>query len=286
MISDSDCDSADSRSSKRLRSSGGKPSEASKAKKISLNTIHDLLVTTKAELSEKIDAAIGDLSLKLATTVQTCNDRFANTNENFNLVNQRMERLESSIDYFERHVKSCDVLIQCIPMIENENIDLLKDYFDKMCVAVGAPVSSSDIASAFRLLPAANYNKKPKTSVPAKSTSKNHVIKWPSIVYRFNNKHCRDTFMVKYFQRKALNLKDIGFDTPSRIYCNDHLTARSQAIFRAAHKLKQDNIIRYAYSYRGTVYVKKTDSKDERAIKIKSISQLSLFQPVNNPIII
>lgn len=268
IMSESDCESADSRTSKRLRSAGGSHTETGKTKRISLNTIYDLLINTKTELSEKIDAAIGDLSNKLATVTKTCNDRYSCVNENLNSINKRLDRMENTLDFYERSYKSCEVLVRGIPMVANETFDLLKDYFVKMCDATGTQIQSTDIVAAYRLLPAG------KRILNGASTTSSFLL-----VYRLASKQCKEKFMASYFQRKTLCLKDIGFETSSRIFCNDHLSSRSHAIFRAALKLKLENVVNSVFTLKGFVFVRKTGNNGERAVKITDLSELSTLQP-------
>lgn len=61
------------------------------------------------------------------------------------------------------------MLVRGIPMVANENFDLLKSYFYKMCAAIDLTVQYSNIVVAYRFMPAAKHKDNTRSSDIAKT---------------------------------------------------------------------------------------------------------------------
>jgi len=69
-----------------------------------------------------------------------------------------------------------------------------------------------------------------------------------------------------------LCLKHAGFESNAPIYINECLTKANQALLKAAIAHKKHDRVTSAFSFRGSIFVKKT--KEGNATKIESIQEL------------
>lgn len=177
--------------------------------------------------------------------------------EKLAVVNESVAKHEDRIDKIERELLLDRLVISGIPFTVNENLlDIIK--------LIGNAIDFNDdlqSVSVFRI------NSKNQKNAE-KSTN------YSSIILKFCNVNQRFAFINQYFKKKDLNLKDVGFSTATRIYINDFLTKKNQAIFASAMKLKKAGSIVKTFSYRGIVQVKTADGKISSIFHLDGLNRL------------
>lgn len=158
-------------------------------------------------------------------------------------------------------VVASDLRINGIPYVHGEN---LEGIFHDICNTINIPVPP--LKSIFRLQ---NRNNKivensPDAVIIAKMMSpydKNFFLKSLSNYMKLN--------------KKNLMLNMLGFDSNKPFYVKENLTNSNYKILQNAVRLKKQNHLQSAYTYRGLVYVKRLRTDDP--ICIEHIADLDHF---------
>lgn len=166
---------------------------------------------------------------------------------------------ESRLDRLERLALEKDLVISGVPLESNdEPFAIVGD----ICGALNSDLKSGDFVSAFRLR-SSTENGKNRRSKP--------------IVVRVQDDWVKQSLLTAYFKKKNLNLTDIGFKFPARIYINERLTPANRAIFnRAAEAKKSDVIVRF-YTRKGLVYIQR--HANAKPIAVEQLSDLDRLLP-------
>lgn len=240
-----------------------------------INTKIDNLETT---LSNKIKEVKNDVELR----VQKATDEFDQRLQSSMLVTQQLcvekttgalkaltERVdevqavnESRLDRLERISIEKDLIISGVPLENNdEPIAIVGD----ICGALNCNLKQGDFVTAFRLTSKRNNPKKTRT-VP--------------IVVRTQDDWVKRELLNAYFKKANLNLTDIGFKTPARIYINERLTATNRVIFNRAAEAKKSNLVYRFFTRRGLVHVQRAENVHPSCIV--HISELDPLFPLNS----
>lgn len=203
-------------------------------------------------LKDKLDIFAGKVDSKIEAVRNDCMSAVQLlTDDVKDKVMKFSDDIENRIDYLERQAKLCDIIIKNVPYRQDES---MKNTVYDLCDAIGYK-NTGAIKSAFRL--SLNSNK----SNP--------------IVMKFYDTEDKRDFMHAYFQRKNLNLSDLGFQTKLRIIISDALTKKNNDIFKKAMQLKFDKIFWSVNTKNGWVYYRL--EQKSRPIRITSISALNAF---------
>lgn len=145
--------------------------------------------------------------------------------------------------------------------------------YKKVCDAIHFNHEMHAISSIFRL-PDKSSNRAAVSVEP--NASQKPALSYRAILVKFVNSNLSNQFIRSYLRKKTLNLSDIGFLTPSRIFINENLSPvmkKKGGLFSKVSKL---------YIRRGLVYVQLVGVADP--VCIRSLSQLNdvLSYQINN----
>ena len=91
--------------------------------------------------------------------------------------------------------------------------------------------------------------------------------KFRPIMVKFASRRLRDSIMIAK--------KNLSSD--SEIFISEHLTKSTTDIFMKARAMKKEKKLHAAWTYKGQVFVRKTDEATSRPTLIKSVQDLSKF---------
>lgn len=218
----------------------------------------------KAFIAEREDILlnkINNITVDLKKEVSCVNERVDTVANEILEIKAQLQELKHQTLRQENLFVACDLRINGIPYNENEN---LYNIFDSLCQVIN--ISTPSVKSIYRLKNKNNKNK--ENSLDAviivnlmSPYDKNFVLKSLAI-FKKNNK-------------SQLLLNYIGENSNKPFYVNENLTANNYKILIEAIKLRNQNCLKSAYTFRGLVYVKQTGS--DQPIRIDYIEQLSNF---------
>lgn len=224
--------------------------------------------------SDKVNAVKEEAESNLAKLSTTVDSRFEDVTRNINYLRADNEQkivevangavaewklqTESRLDKMERLALSNELVITGIPYSQGENpSDVVGDIVN----ALNCNLKPADFSSIYRVALKKKQRKNPSGNVTA------------PIIIRFYFEDAKQHLMSSYFQRKGLNLTDIGFKTSSRIYINESLTKSNREIFSSAAQAKRLQKLHKYFTRRGLVYVQM--AADSRAVCIESVGKLN-----------
>lgn len=220
-------------------------------------------------ISEEIKLLVKETENRLLNEIDK---RFCEMREELNDVTERVTKLEAvMIENIElkneiRNLKiqslkhsnstvACDLRINGIPYINNENLDVL---FDKICNVLEIPTPRLQFIHRLQ-----NKNNTRKTNSPD-----------GVIIVRLITPYDKNFILksLNEYKRKNHNLmlNCLGFETGVQnqlFYINENLTNGNFKILREAVALKKRRLLHSAYSYRGLVYVKRMSSDNPLCIE-------------------
>ncbi len=88
----------------------------------------------------------------------------------------------------------------------------------------------------------------------------------PAVIAKFVQRDVRDLFYNKRRNLSSQTIQDLGFDTASRIYINESLTAQSRAIFAEVKKFRNHHGFKYIWTRNEKVHLKMNDSQPASAV--------------------
>lgn len=160
----------------------------------------------------------------------------------------------------ETHEKSnrgSDIIMRGIPILEEENDDKLRETLLLLCKNISCNIDSSEVSKIFRLKSRETTNQ----SQPTPATPP----RFPNIIVKFTSSEIKSKFMSAYFKIGSLSLTHAGFESTSRIYCNDNLTSANYRLFIKAMKLKGTKL-HSVFSHQGIVFCR--TAADTKPIKV------------------
>lgn len=209
------------------------------------NKINQSISTLRVDLMQQIKNLTLDFDEKLERLTQ----------ENL-LLRERIHHIEDSL---ERNDKSNQLVIRGIPVLLNEDLQLI---FSKLCSAIGYDLTSSSGFNIYRVIRKSSENvqtlQRPKLRSDSSNTnSKSKIYNYPSIIVTFLASWDKSSFFYKYLNFKHLNVKDLGIDAinGNRIYISDNLTKKHYEIFRKCNDLKKNGKIAKISIKKGLILV-------------------------------
>lgn len=223
-------------------------SDVDKRLNIKMDCMESSLSSMIRDVKEDMDKRFSSFSTEVDHRFQmaaACSDRKTGeiTAEVAN-VSKRVDELsamhEVRIDKLERSSMDKELIISGVPL---ENHDNPLGIIGDICRALNCNLNDRDFTAAYRLK---IKNGNAKQSVP--------------IVVKVYDNFAKQELLSCYFKRKDLNLKDIGFQTSSRIFINESLTKSNRAIFNLASEAKKANLITKFFSRNGLVHVQRDEN--------------------------
>lgn len=153
-----------------------------------------------------------------------------------------MLKQEETILKQENATVACDMRITNVPLSEDENLQsILANLYNTIKIPM------PDIKGIYRL----HY--------------KNNSV--APIIVKFHSSYDRNFLLrtISTFKRNnktSLLLCHIGFNSNTKFYVNESLTAHNYRIFRTANRLRKEKSIKAVLVKRGCVYIKPIDSND------------------------
>lgn len=230
-------------------------------------TLSDKIKEVKNEVEERVKKATDEFDQRIEKsmldTKQLCEE---NTTSAMKVLAVRVDELqaynESRLDRLERFSLEKDLIISGVPLESNDDpFAMVGD----ICSALNCDLRQGDFASAFRLKNKRNNSKS---------------VRAPPIVVSTRDDWVKREFLNAYFKKANLNLTDIGFKTPARIYINERLTATNREIFNRAAEAKKSNIVHRFFTRRGLVYIQRAENIQPTCIV--HISELDSLFPLNH----
>lgn len=227
-----------------------------------ISAIETKINIVETRLLNELDKRICDVMSEIHTVNEKVIELETGCNE-IKLLKNEIKTLKSQIQRQENLAVSCDLRINGIPYVINEN---LHEHFNNICSALN--ISTPAYKSIHRLQ---NKNNKEQNSPDAviivklfSPYDKNFILKSLAI-FRKNFK-------------TQLCLHHIGYSNNTRkVYVNENLTSANFKIFRTALDLVKDNRLISAFTLRGLVYIKVNNT--DQPMRIDEISDLDKFFP-------
>lgn len=223
----------------------------------------------ESALNNKIQEVKNDMESRVQSAVTVVDKRIElaeieilHITKKVNVNETRMEETsnnhESRIDRLERLALEKDLIISGIPLEDKDDpFAILGD----ICRALKCNLKSGDFSTAFRLR-SGRSNARNNRTLP--------------IVIRVQDDWVKQELLTAYFKKQHLNLTDIGFKSPTRIYINERLTSTNRAIFNRAAEAKKANVISRFYTRRGLVTVQRdADSKPRTVLSVNELEMLT-----------
>lgn len=262
--------------------------------------IGELIKNGNAELLKIIRKEILAVGSKLSSefaefSSKINNDITALKDDHLNL-KQKVAVLEERLVYFDRRH---DVRICNIPVMKDEvTCDIVLKIFDTLGFN-----STSIQFTAFRLKPSnarqgSGHNNaaagghssgssisetaagntrsalKKKDTVPDYQNNETHRLT-PVIMVKFLSGWDKSLLLKLYYNRKTLNLNDIGLLNSSRIYISENLTPTCYAIYCEAKNLKRAGIISKINSANGSIFVESNAGKSILAVSVSQLKSMA-----------
>lgn len=206
--------------------------------------IEEHLTCLEQSLATQLSALTEDMNGKITKAKEECiNRNDANTKKIVEL-DALVKKLENHIsETRERNNRSNDIIMRGIPTIDDENDGHLLEIFLLICKNINCDTSTSSIAKIFRL----------KSRESHVNMQSNRLVRFPNILVKFIDANCKNKFMSSYFKIGKLSLTHAGFESSTRIYCSDNLTANDYKLFLKVLKLKGSKICS-AYTNNGVIF--------------------------------
>ncbi len=203
------------------------------------NKFDESIERIENKLDDKIDQLRADIKDDIISDILP---RIEQNTGHITATNRRVTQLEATVKKLEHTLelksKENELIVRGVPVVTGE---ICQNVYKSLATAIGYEPLQVPLADAFRL--------------KGRGSSNNTN---PPILVKFALKFDKIAFYNKYFQKKNLNLIDIGYQTPARIYISENLTKQNQQIFGAALQLKKDGAIASVSTHFGAVSVKKT----------------------------
>lgn len=235
-------------------------SKAIKEKDARLSTKIDNL---ESVVAENINRVKTDIDNKIISFTTDINNRFENlasaTHTSCQSISKENEDIlckfdnvqqdnESRFSKLEREQLRNELVLTGIPAVYGENVfNIVGD----ICDVLNCQIGGHDISAAYRL-PSSTVNS-------AKNRRGRHSEYSPPIILKLNNDWAKQELVSAYFQKKNLNIADIGYQSKARIYINESLTKHNRQIFKAATEAKKFKQIVKCYTRNGIVHVQQSE---------------------------
>lgn len=225
-------------------------------------SLSKMIVEVKLDMDKRLSSLSADVDKRFvdieASSSRKCEESAAQVSSDvFKRVDELSAIYESRLDKLERSSLDKELIISGVPMESNDNpLGVVGD----ICQALNCNLNQRDFTAAFRLR--------------KKSDNSNRSV---PIVVRVYDNYVKQEFLSCYFKHKNLNLKDIGFHTPARIFVNESLTKSNREIFNLASDAKKANLISKLFTRNGLVHLQRFEN--DKPIGIFHINDLAQILP-------
>jgi hypothetical protein len=211
-----------------------------------------------------IDAKIDSLNAEMNDLKQKFDAKVCEIESKVQVNTDKIEELRNEVERIriERHL-----VVRGVPQHKDES---LSGIFNSICAYLGY-VNNKPYTSIRR------YTNNTKTKTPQKNKSD---VNFPPIFVEFSTVNDKQLFLDRYLRSADVNLQHIGMNGLSRIYIDERLTRRDQAIKKEALLMKKDKKLHSVGTRRGRVVVKWTSTSSR--VPIDSIEQLTSSQQQHN----
>lgn len=229
-------------------------------------TLSDKIKDVKTEVEMRVQKVTEEFDQRFEKSMfdvkQMCEEK---TTSAMKVLTVRVDKLqahsESRLDRLERFSIEKDIVISGVPL---ENNDDPFAIVGDICGALNCNLQQGDFVSAFRL---------------TSNRINSKTVRTQPIVVKTREEWVKRELLTAYFKKANLNLTDIGFKTPARIYINERLTSANREIFNRAAEAKKSNFVHRFFTRRGLVYIQRADNTKTSCII--HISELDSLFPLN-----
>lgn len=214
-------------------------------------------ITKRIDALETVSAEVSVMAKEVTTIKSFTSDILELKNE--------INMLKMEVDKRDNASVSCDVRINGVPFLDNEN---LPEMFTHLCNTL--KINVPEIKSIFRLRHTRSGTNNIDPTIIAKfgtSYQRNFVLKSISNFIRHN--------------KEPLRLSLLGFDANNPFYVNENLTPLNYKTFLQALRYKRDRLLESVYTMRGKVKVKLPNSGD--FCQVNTIDELNTLLERNDP---
>lgn len=219
----------------------------------------------QSEMEQRFKSYSTEIDGRITNVITAANNNYETVNNATKALSKRVEEIrgfqELRLDNLERLSLLKDLIITGVPMEQGDNpCNIVRD----ICEVLSCNLRQGDFATIYRL-----------RSKKAASTSKQIV----PIIARLHEEWAKQVFLTAYFKKKNLNLMDIGFKSPNRIYVNENLTKLNREIFNLATFAKKSNLIYKYFTRHGLVFIQQNENS--RVSCMRHINELQSILPSN-----
>ncbi|KAL4707118.1 hypothetical protein ACJJTC_011444 [Scirpophaga incertulas] len=201
-------------------------------------------ITALSTLAQDIKSIKEDIQ-QLKNSVEYAHRRSVNMNHRRSVMNQRIADLEDFIKQKDQADRLNNAEVKGIPFKESEN---LFDVVSKLGAAIGCNVAKTEI----------NYVVRVPTRIDPKKKN---------IIISFNNRYHKENFVACSRSHKNLSIADIGFDSDSKIFINDHLTLENKKLLNKAKQIARDHGYSYIWVKNCKIFLRKDQTSPIKYVK-------------------
>lgn len=202
-----------------------------------------------AELKQEV-STYKDIAQKLS------HENICLRNEN-DILKSKINNVEYNVESFKQQNINSNVLLCGLPQTENEDLSTI---CTSLAAALEVEFQLNDVEDVYRKHISGTIS----SGLPA------------PIVIKFKNNKIKTAVMAAKKTHK-INCDALGNNFEKRpLYISEQLTRHKQYIYKCARDKKRENIIKYAWSRNGEIFVRKTESSP--IIKIKHQHDLDELQ--------
>lgn len=218
---------------------------------------NDNIATMKAELNNKLDQMKNDLQIQIDTIKQDVFEFKSTCTAELNAFSGRIEKIDARIASTSESVcrleNRTELIAVGIPYLPNEN---LHAHLTSIAKTIGFDENKLSHVNCKRL--------RSKALMEGDASL---------AILQFSMSSLRDEFYAKYYSKRDLCLRHIGFNSDRRIYINENLTSHARAIKRTALRMRREKTLTLVTTKLGIVHVKKT--LDGPLLAVSSVDQLT-----------
>jgi hypothetical protein len=158
-----------------------------------------------------------------------------------------VNKIEDKLAIIEKSSRACNIEIQAVPEINNENV---LDLFKKICGVVGVPIENSSIRCCHRVAKMDPSTKRPRNILVSLSSTyqRDQIL---SAAYRYNKLHRDNT----------LGSTHLGINGEHRrIFVTEHLSPSMKSLYAESRKLAKEFNYKYVWVRYGKVFLRRDDS--------------------------
>ena len=199
-------------------------------------------ISSMKESIAKLESRVNDLVASNIKYKVQVSDLMRETEELW----YNMDIMERDLGQFMQYNRRENIEIVGIPQSIPDNE--IEGYVISMLGNIGVRVSHYDIAGCHRL-----YNRKSQSS---------------NVIVRFVcRQHARECFINK---RKLTYI-----DEYKNLFINENLCPRYKELYDECTKMKRSKMIKHVWTYNGSIYIKKSDNRNEKPQIILHVNDLN-----------